>query len=189
MNGHRRRMIALTTAWIMAAALVAGGGWWLGQRDRRQPAAAGVTSAPPTNPPATATEPTATTQPTPTTPTGVGIWQRLPAAPIPAGLYEFAGVWTGRELLVHGAVHDRGRPHAAGAAYDPSTNTWRKLPPAPGPAEVMEGGYTAVWAGTELLGGGLGLDAAYDPVSNRWRELTWGGATGTRSRSGPAVRC
>ena len=65
-------------------------------------------------------------------------------------------MWTGRELLLHGAVHDRGGPHAAGAADNPVTGTWRKLPPAPGPAQVMEGGYRAVWTGPELLGSGLG---------------------------------
>jgi hypothetical protein len=142
---------------------------------------------------------TATTRPAhppshdgPATPTSrerVGTWQRLPAAPIPTGSYEFAGVWTGRELLLYGAVHDQEqRPRAAGAAYNPTTNTWRKLPPAPGPAENAEGGYTAVWPGTEMLGGAFGLNAAYNPVTNRWRELPqW--ATGTGSRSGPAGRC
>jgi hypothetical protein len=36
MNGHRRRVIALTTAGILVATLPVGGGWWLGQRDQRQ---------------------------------------------------------------------------------------------------------------------------------------------------------
>jgi ribosomal protein L39E len=92
-------------------------------------------------------------------------------------------VWTGRELLLYGAVHDRkGRPQAAGAAYNPTTRTWRRLPAGPGPVQVMEGGYKAVWTGTEMLGWGLGLDGAYNPATNRWRRLagpTWSGSIWT----------
>ena len=171
MNRHPRRVIALTVVGILMAGLAAGGGWWLGQRGDRQPAASGVTTAPPITQPAPTTAPA-----TPTSRERVGTWQRLPATPIPNGSYEFSGVWTGRELLLYGAVHDpEQRPRAAGAAYNPATNTWRKLPPAPGPVENAEGGYTAVWTGTELLGGGLGLNAAYNPATNRWRRLPrWG---------------
>jgi hypothetical protein len=180
MNGHQRRLIALTTAGILVAALLASGGWWLGQRGNQQPpAASGVTTTPSTTPHATVTSPPATTtKPTPTTPTPVGTWQRLPAAPIPSGGYEFSGVWTGHELLVYGVVNGR----AAGAAYNPTTHTWRKLPAGPGPAQAMEGGYTAAWTGTEMLGWGLGLDAAYNPATNQWRRLagpTWAGSIWT----------
>jgi N-acetylneuraminic acid mutarotase len=183
MNRRPRRVIALTVVGILMAGLAAGGGWWLGQRGDRQPAAAGVTTAPPTSPPATAT----TAPATPTSRARVGTWQRLPAAPIPAGSDEFSGVWTGRELLLYGAVHDPvQRPRAAGAAYNPATNTWRRLPPAPGPVENAEGGYTAVWTGTELIvAGGTGSDAhgnvvgyetladaaAYNPTIDTWRRL------------------
>lgn len=179
MNGQRRRVIALTTAGILVAALVAGGGWWLGQRDRGGAIAVGVTSAPTTSPHAATTNPPATpTGPTPTSPAPVGSWQRLPTAPIPAGLHQFAGVWTGSELLIYGAGQARG----VGAAYNPATNTWRKLPPGPGPAQAMEGGYRAVWTGTEMLGWGLGLDGAYNPATNHWRRLagpTWSGSIWT----------
>ena len=168
MNGHRRRVIALTTAGILLAAGLVGGGWWLGQNEQGRPVASGGTSAPSVEPSGTpATPPAPTTQPVPTTPAPVGTWRRLPTAPIPAGGYEYNGVWTGRELLIVGAASGKG----AGMAYNPATNTWRRLPSTPGPAETMEGGYTAVWAGRELLGGGLGLDAAYNPATNRWRPL------------------
>jgi N-acetylneuraminic acid mutarotase len=76
-------------------------------------------------------------------------------------------VWAGRELLIVGAASGKG----VGMAYNPATSTWRRLPPTPGPAETMEGGYTAVWTGSELLGGGLGLNAAYNPATNRWRPI------------------
>jgi N-acetylneuraminic acid mutarotase len=180
MNGQRRRVIALTTAGILVAGLLAGGGgWWLGQRDQARPAAVGVTSVPTTGPHNTTINPPSTpTQPTPTSPVRVGTWQRLPAAPIPTGLYEFAGVWTGNELLLYGAAQGRG----VGAAYNPATNSWRKLPAGPGPAQAMEGGYKAVWTGTEMLGWGLGLDGAYNPATNHWRRLagpTWSGSIWT----------
>ena len=177
MNRRSRRALALTTVGILLVAGTIAGGVWLGQRGDRQPVVTAPTVPPPTTPQPIGPEPT--TQPT--SPAVAGTWQRLPAAPIPAGGYEFAGVWTGRELLLHGAVHDRGGPHAAGAAYNPATGTWRKLPPAPGPVEVMEGGYRAVWTGTELLGSGLGLNVAYNPATNSWRRLsgTFGGSVWT----------
>jgi len=77
-------------------------------------------------------------------------------------------VWTGSELLVYGPSTAGG----VGAAYNPATHSWRKLPKAPGPQESIEGGYHAVWSGTELLGWGMGLDAAYNPVTNTWRRLS-----------------
>jgi hypothetical protein len=45
----------------------------------------------------------------------------------------------------------------------------------------MEGGYRAVWTGTELLGSGLGLNVAYNPATNSWRRLsgTFGGSVWT----------
>jgi hypothetical protein len=202
MNERRRRVVALTTIGILAAATMVACGWWLGQRGDDQPAASGVTTVPSTSP--RVTSPPATGGPTPTTTTQkVGTWQRLPAAPIPTATYEFDRVSTGRELLLNGAVHDgKGGLRAAGAAYNPATRTWRKLPPGPDPAEAMEGGYTAVWTGTEMLGWGLGLNAAYNPATNRWRRvsgpfggsvwtgrqaLTWGGGCcGSASAEGGA---
>jgi len=38
MNGHPRRVIALTVVGILVMAGLVGGGWWLGQRGDRQPA-------------------------------------------------------------------------------------------------------------------------------------------------------
>jgi hypothetical protein len=168
MNERRRRVVALTTIGILVAATMVAAGWWLGQRGDEQPAASGVTTAPSTSPPATGGPTQTTTIPQIT----VGTWKRLPAAPVPAGLYEYSGVWSGRELLLYGVVHpSKGAPYGAGAAYNPATNTWRKLPPAPFRAETMEGGYATVWTGSEMLGQGLGLNVAYDPTTNRWRGI------------------
>jgi hypothetical protein len=106
----------------------------------------------------------------------VRVWQRLAAAPIPADpAGSYAGVWTGTELLVHAVVFDhRGgnlKGRSVAAAYNPATRSWRSLPPAPGRVFNGEGGYHAVWTGSELLGWGMGLHAAYNPATNRWRSL------------------
>jgi hypothetical protein len=131
----------------------------------------------PTPPPIDRTVEDPPAPPNPPTPTpGIGSWLRLPAAPVPADLGgDYAGVWTGRSLLVHAVVFDtRGsvpKARSVLAAYTPATHSWRRLPPAPGPVFNGEGGYHAVWTGHELMGWGMGLHAAYDPATNRWRPL------------------
>lgn len=172
MSRHLQRVIGLIMFGVLVAGALVGAGWWLGRRSDRQPAAPAVTTPPTTGPP----EPTI--RPTPTGQAPVGTWRRLPAAPIPGGSY--AGAWTGTELLLNAPYfsledgRDIGR--SVGAAYNPTTRTWRTLPPAPGPVERIEGGYRVVWTGRELLGWGMGLDAAYNPATNRWRRIAAGGS-------------
>jgi hypothetical protein len=104
-------------------------------------------------------------------------WRRLPPAPL-AHRSDHAAVWTGNDMLVWGGVQPGrgGRSEVAvadGAAYRPTTRTWRPVPPAP------LAGDTAVWSGTELLvfgraegGAESRLDAAaWDPRGERWRRL------------------
>ncbi|HEV3365566.1 MAG TPA: hypothetical protein VG795_15765, partial [Acidimicrobiia bacterium] len=88
-----------------------------------------------------------------------------------------AGAWTGRQLVVWGGeAADGHRPAGDGAAYDPGTDRWEVLPPAPIRARF---GASAVWTGREVLfwGGQGGFDttfgdgAAYDPATRRWRVL------------------
>ena len=57
-----------------------------------------------------------------------------------------------------------------GAAYNPTTDTWRRLPDAP----IASSGSQSVWTGDELII--LGNEepaqaAAYDPTANEWRRL------------------
>ena len=90
-------------------------------------------------------------------------WEEVPGAPIPPR-DEPAMVWTGSELVVWGGHAPGGDPSGTkddGAAYDPSTRTWRKLPDGPlGPRSSMIG----VWTGTEvLLWGGWSSDAPAPP--------------------------
>lgn len=74
----------------------------------------------------------------------------------------------------------RTTPHGDGAAFDPSTRSWRMLAPSPLPASQE---VTAVWDGSEMVvfdqtqdDNGLGSDrslaiGAYDPVADTWRML------------------
>jgi len=100
-------------------------------------------------------------------------------APSPLGPSQGAlGAWTGHEvvLFVSGYSPD-GKPYPAryarGAAYNPATNTWRRLPPLPNGTLQFAG--AAAWDGRELLLVGAGPQArssyAFDPATNRWRRL------------------
>ena len=110
-----------------------------------------------------------------------GRWSTMSPAPITAR-GDAAIVWTGRELIVWGgsAGSHGAQLHGDGAAYDPSTNSWRMLPPAPLPPTADA---SAIWTGSEMVVFG-GYDdeslgafqvtnaaAAYDPSTNRWRTL------------------
>src|SRR5262245_22685583 len=190
MNGRTRRVVVPITIAIVVTATVLAGGWWLSLGGDKQPSPSAVTTTPSvsvTTQPGSG-GPTKTPEPTPTTTAPqVGTWRRLPAAPIP-GLHPsyLSGAWTGQEVLVSGLVSEvseGGSIRHVGAAYNPSTATWRRLPPMPGVAEVREGRYLSVWTGRELVAGGLGLHAAYNPATNRWRPVSsrigYGSSAGT----------
>src|SRR2546423_6667822 len=140
-------------------------------------------------------------------------WRGLAPTPL-AGDQDPLGAWTGRELVlfVSGVNPATGKPWPArlarAAAYNPATNTWRRISPLPAP----RGGASAVWDGREILvvGGAAGRSAArvgfaYDPSTNHWRRLPpmdsgriggaavwtgsrlllWGGTTGPGSSAVP----
>jgi N-acetylneuraminic acid mutarotase len=99
-------------------------------------------------------------------------WRALPRSPL-AGSQHPLGAWTGRELVVLVGNDDpEGNPWpkrlARAAAYDPSTNRWRRIAPLP----VERNDATAVWDGHEVLVlGGARAGFAYSPHGNRWRRL------------------
>jgi hypothetical protein len=107
-------------------------------------------------------------------------WRTLPASPLSPRLGSSA-VWTGREMIIagggQGAVCEPdGRcgmpeptPVADGAAYDPATDTWRSIAPAP----LAFAKAPTVWAGDVMLvvvrtSGTTGRLYAYDPGADRW---------------------
>lgn len=106
-------------------------------------------------------------------PLGTGTWRRLPVAPVPSGSY--TGVWTGTELFIHEPdTRNIDAPvGSVNAAYNPVTNSWRRVPSSNLPVQAVEGGYRAIWTGTEVLTFGM-MDAAYNPSTNRWRPLSAG---------------
>jgi hypothetical protein len=87
-------------------------------------------------------------------------WESLPPA-----------VWTGSEMLVWGGG-DNGNSQTDGAAFNPSTKTWRMLAAHSLSHTIRPG---AVWTGTEMIvleginGGPSG--AAYNPATDTWRTI------------------
>jgi N-acetylneuraminic acid mutarotase len=95
----------------------------------------------------------------------------LPSAPLPAGIEGsfYTGVWTGTELIIHVDLDD-GSGRLVDAAYNPASNTWRKLPTGLLPHELTAF-PNSVWDGSEMLVW-ASAGAAYNPATNRWRPLT-----------------
>ena len=83
-------------------------------------------------------------------------------------------VWTGTEVIVWGGTIVGEVPAGDGAAYNPSTDTWRLLPSAP---DGVEWSSVSVWTGKEAVvmnctGLGKWNAAAYDPAADRWRAIS-----------------
>jgi hypothetical protein len=107
-------------------------------------------------------------------------WRTLAESPL-APEQQPLGAWTGHELVlfVSGLSAVDGEPLpgalARAAAYDPASDTWRRIAPLPEPRR----GASAVWDGTEILvfggrpgtGSQAGVGFAYNPATNGWRRL------------------
>ena len=90
-------------------------------------------------------------------------------------------VWTGKDMLIFGGS-GTSSASSDGAAYDPATNSWRKLAPIPGSlgGNLTGSGSYAVWTGKVMVawgffghgngahGGGSLAAATYDPAMNSW---------------------
>ena len=110
-----------------------------------------------------------------------GRWRTLATSPLsPRDLG--VAVWDGREMLLWGGATTTGDPlHvvADGAAYDPSTDTWRMLPASP---LAPRADAFAVWTGaTMVIVGGSSYvpkftthndSAAYDPALDAWTAVS-----------------
>ncbi len=98
-------------------------------------------------------------------------WRTLPDAPI--GLGRATAVWTGHEMIVLG---DAGKGNdgsslapAAGVAYDPPADSWRRLPDS----DLSNNASTASWNGNEMIAWDYRHNtAAYDPGTDAWRSLS-----------------
>jgi hypothetical protein len=106
-------------------------------------------------------------------------WDRISSGPL-AARSDAAFAWTGDELLVWGGWSGGCcTPSESflddGAAYDPITDVWRQLPPAPiapkAPLSVWTGEEMIVW-GTSVRFPSAPMDgAAYDPDADSWRRI------------------
>jgi hypothetical protein len=110
-------------------------------------------------------------------------WRLISEGPLEPR-FAHTAVWTGTEMIVWGGgfnwVGD-GRPRADGAAYDPSSDSWRLISAAPIDGRFF---HSAVWTGTEMLiwsgsegdsqgdwPNDPGDGTAYDPASDTWRTV------------------
>ncbi len=106
-------------------------------------------------------------------------WQLTSVSPLKPR-FGLSAVWTGSNLIVWGGMTKSGKGFVTlgdGASYDPSTNRWELLPPAP---LIPRTGHTAVWTGNSMMiwGGQARFDsgvladgAEYIPSQRRWRRL------------------
>jgi N-acetylneuraminic acid mutarotase len=97
-------------------------------------------------------------------------WRPISDAPVE--MSDATAVWTGREMIVFGAALDGNNRSetetAIGAAYDPATDGWRKLPDS----NLSPNASTAAWNGAEMIAWDyLHNTAAYDPRTDSWRNL------------------
>lgn len=81
------------------------------------------------------------------------LWQILPASGLTWGTY--VTVWSGEELIAWGGDPEVNRvggkelaAFVGGAAYDPNTDSWRKLPSSPLTDRVPAAG---TWTGSEMI--------------------------------------
>ena len=98
-----------------------------------------------------------------------GTWKLLPAAPATARSFRAVSVWTGREMIIHGAFGTFPTNGRFTLAYHPATRTWTRL--ARGPAWVsVQSGDIAAWTGSRMLEFGQ-TNASYNPAVNRWTPI------------------
>jgi len=97
-------------------------------------------------------------------------WSALGASGAPTARFDAAAVWTGEEFAVFGGSGQTGSgqtgPLATGAAWNPSTGTWRALP-SQAPASARSAPLSA-WTGSQWLVHG-GLTATGAPLADPQR--------------------
>lgn len=114
-------------------------------------------------------------------------WRSIAPSPL-IGRMDCSVVWTGREMVVWGGTERRADDGAGhfndGAAYDPATDMWRGVPPAPIPGRyshsaVWTGDRMIVWGGADTLASDapprtLSDGASLDPATGEWTALPAG---------------
>jgi N-acetylneuraminic acid mutarotase len=111
-------------------------------------------------------------------------WATLPSSPMSARR-RHAAVWTGTEIIVWAGGGDspaEGAGVGAGAAYNPTLNTWRSINNIGAPMARIDN--TAVWTGMEMIvfGGSTGIPRVggtvlssggrYNPITDSWQAIS-----------------
>jgi hypothetical protein len=101
-----------------------------------------------------------------TSPSGaLDTWQNLPPMPL-SPREDATSVWTGSEWMVFGG-HQGLLAMNDSAAYNPATDTWRKLAVNP----TMHPGAEALWTGHDVVVLAKGAGWIYDPAADTWTNL------------------
>jgi hypothetical protein len=163
-RGHRRGVSLMLFLALIALPSCGGDGSPTGSASPSSP----VSRSSPPSPIST------TPAPTPAT------WRRIASAP-----FRFdddspsMAVWDGREVLM--VVTRTSAPNCDESviAYDPASDSWRRVSRVPKPKGCFEGVEKGVWTGDELLLWGQ-ANEAYDSATGTWRHLpAYGGDAGT----------
>jgi hypothetical protein len=108
----------------------------------------------------------------------VGTWKEFAAGPLsPRG--EPKGAWNGKELIVVGGLAlEQYRALNDGAAYNPATDTWRRIPDLPVAGRVLAASATSdgllalMHPGTELSAFDVPAAYVYSATTNAWRDVS-----------------
>ncbi len=94
-------------------------------------------------------------------------WYVDPGPMVPRGGHQV--VWTGEEVIVWGGSVAHTPPNVVdGAAYDPTSSTWRVLPPSPIETRQQT---AAVWADDRMIVVGQLATVAFHPGADTWETL------------------
>jgi hypothetical protein len=107
-----------------------------------------------------------------------GSWYRFPSPPhdpTSGGTY----LWTGSELIVFGGGPQGAPLNTQGAAFDPTSGTWRPIANAPVGLNLVNSAWTGdsmVVVGSDIDNGNHASTAtsvamAYDPIADSWTRL------------------
>jgi hypothetical protein len=96
-------------------------------------------------------------------------WRRIADGPV--GLNEASAVWTGQEMLVFGSAQNdknwAATDTAVGAAYGPTLDRWRELPPS----DLSPQASSAVWTGDVMVAWDFEVHSQeYDPATDTWTQ-------------------
>jgi hypothetical protein len=105
-------------------------------------------------------------------------WRKLARSPLAASQSP-TGAWTGRELIMFvSGLDPEGKTidgAARAAAYNPGTDTWRRISPLPEPSRegvaFWDGNEILVLGGTDARGVATSAVLAYRPTIDHWRRI------------------